>query len=114
MNELISSENLAKVVLDLSNYLTKVCNYVICLILLKNAARVETSDCAKKSDLANSKSEFDKIDIDQLEKVPTGLNSLKSKVDKLDDDKLGPVPLDLSKLSDVVKINVAKKTEYNE
>ena len=55
----------------------------------------------KKVDLASLKSEVDKLGIDKLEKVPTGLNSLKSKVDKLDVDKLVPVPVDLSKLSDL-------------
>ena len=40
------------------------------------------------------------------------LASLKSKVDKLDIDKLVPVPVDLSKLSDVVKNDVVKKTDY--
>ena len=39
--------------------------------------------------------------------------SLKTEVDKLDIDKLVPVPVDLSKLSDVVKNNVVRKTEYN-
>ena len=39
---------------------------------------------------------------------------MKSKVHKLDDDKLVPAPVDLSKLSDVVKNDVVKKTEYNE
>ena len=38
---------------------------------------------------------------------------MKSKVDKLDVDKLVPVPVDLSKLSNVVKNEVVKKTEYN-
>ena len=41
------------------------------------------------------------------------LASLKTEVDKLDIDKLVPVPVDLSKLSDVVKNDVVKKTEYN-
>ena len=49
-----------------------------------------------------------------LEKVPTGFNSLKTKTDKLDVDKLEPVPTDLSKLSDVVKNEAVKKTEYRE
>ena len=31
--------------------------------------------------LANLKLEVDKLDIDKLEKVPSGLNSLKSKID---------------------------------
>ena len=41
------------------------------------------------------------------------MTSLKTKVDKSDIDKLVPVPADLSKLSDVVKNDVVKKTEYN-
>ena len=39
--------------------------------------------------------------------------SLKTEVDKLDIDKLVLVPVDLSKLSNVVKNDVVKKTEYN-
>ena len=39
---------------------------------------------------------------------------MKSKVDKLDVDKLESVPADLSKLSDLVKTDVVKKTEYNQ
>ena len=38
--------------------------------------------------------------------------SLKTEVDKLDIDKLVPFPVDLSKLSDAVKNDVVKKTEY--
>ena len=49
------------------------------------------------------KLDADKLDIDKLGTLLTGLNSLKSKVDKIDVDKLVPVPVDLSKLSDVVK-----------
>ena len=41
------------------------------------------------------------------------LASLKAEKDKLDIDKLVPVPVDLSKLSDVVKNDVIKKTDYN-
>ena len=37
------------------------------------------------------------------------LANLKTEVDKLDIDKVAPVPVDLSKLSDVVKIDVIKK-----
>ena len=40
------------------------------------------------------------------------LASLKTEVDKLDIDKLTPVPNDLAKLSNVVKNDVIKKTEY--
>ena len=94
-----------KVELDLSNYATK--------IDLKNAAGVDTSDFAKKTDLANLKSDGDKLDIDKLKNVPSNLSNLKSKVDKLDVDKLVPVPVDLSKLSDVVKNDVIKKDLYN-
>ena len=45
----------------------------------------------KKTDLANLKSDVDKLDIDKLKNVPTNLNNLKSKVDKLDVEKLVPV-----------------------
>ena len=38
---------------------------------------------------------------------------MKSKVDKLDVDKLFPVLADLSKLSNAVKNDVTKKTEYD-
>ena len=69
---------------------------------LKNATGGNTSKLTKKVYLASLKSEIDKLDIDKLEKVPTGLNSLESKVNKLDVDELVPVPVDLSKLSHVV------------
>ena len=42
---------------------------------------------AKGTDLANLKSDVDKLDIDRLKNVPTSLNSLKSKVDKIECDK---------------------------
>ena len=96
-----SSGGKVKVELDLSNYATKAD--------LKNATGVDTSKFAKNVDLASLKSEVDKLDIDKLEKVPTGLNSLKSKEDKLDIGKLVPVPVGLSKLSDVGKNDVVKK-----
>ena len=57
----------------------------------KNVAHVDTSSFALKTNLAN----------------------LKTEVDKLDIDKLAPVPVDLSKLSDVVKNDVVKKTVYD-
>ena len=47
---------------------------------LKNATRVDTSTFAKKVDLASFKPNVDKLDIDKLKNVPSGLNSLKSKV----------------------------------
>ena len=67
---------------DLSNYATKAD--------IKNISHVDTSSFALKTNLAN----------------------LKTEVDKLDIDKLVPVPVDLSKLSDVVK-NDVKKDVYN-
>ena len=66
----------------------------------------------KKIDLANLKSDVDKLDIDKLKNLPTNLSNLQSKVDKLD-DKLVPVPVDLSKLSDVVENVVVKKDVYD-
>ena len=68
---------------DLSSYATKA--------NIKNISHVDTSSFALKTNLA----------------------SLKTEVDKLDIDKLVPVPVDLSKLSDVVKNNIVKKTEYD-
>ena len=44
--------------------------------------------------------------------MKTNLVSLKTEVDKLNIDKLVPIPVDLSKLSDVVKNDVFKKTDY--
>ena len=68
---------------DLSNYATKTD--------LKNVSHADVSSFALKSNLA----------------------SLKTKLDKIDADKLKTVPVDLAKLSNVVKNNVVKKTEYN-
>ena len=45
--------------------------------------------------------------------LKSNLANLKTEVDKLDIDKLTPVPNDLVKLSNVVKNDVIKKTEYN-
>ena len=66
----------------------------------------------KKTDLANLKSDVDKLDIDKFSNVPTTLSNLKSKVDKLNVDKLVPVAINLSKVSDVVKNDVLKKDVY--
>ena len=89
-----------KVELDLSNYATKVD--------FKNGTDAVTSKFAKKVDLANLKSQVDKVNIGNLKNVSSGLNSLKTKV-----DKLIPALVDLSKLSDVVKNYVVRKTEYD-
>ena len=75
-----------KVELDLSNYATK--------SDFKNATGVDTSDFGKKTDLANLKSDVDKLDIDKLKVAPSGLSSLKSKVDKLDIGKLETTPVE--------------------
>ena len=70
-------------------------------------------DFAKKTDLVNLKFDVDKLVIDKLKNVSSGLSSLKSKVDKLDVSKLVPVRVDLCKLNDVVRIDDVKKAEYN-
>ena len=46
-------------------------------IWLKNAIGADTSKFAIKADLASLKSDIDKLYIDKLEKVPSGLSSLK-------------------------------------
>ena len=56
---------------DLSNYATKAD--------LKNATGADTSEFAKKTDLASLKSDVDKLDIAKLKNVPSGLSSLKVK-----------------------------------
>ena len=53
-----SLEANVKVELDLSNFATKTD--------LKNATKFDTSDFAKKIDLAHLKSDVDKLDIDEL------------------------------------------------
>ena len=78
-----SSGRNIKVELDLSNYATKTD--------LKNVTHVDVSSFASKTNLA----------------------SLKTEVDKSEIAKLTPVPNDLAKLSNVVKNDVVKKTEYN-
>ena len=99
-----SSGRSVKVELDLFNYATKAD--------IKNAAGVDTSELAKKVDLANLNSNVDKLDIEKLKNIPNDLSNLKSKVDKLDVDKLVPVPVDLSKPDNVVKNDVVKKDIY--
>ena len=68
---------------DLSNYATKTD--------IKNISHVDTSSFALKKNLANLKTEADKLDI----------------------NKLVPVPTDLSKLSNAVKNVVVKRTVYD-
>ena len=78
-----SSSNNIKVELDLTNYATKTD--------LKNITHVDVSSYASK----------------------TNLSALKSDVDKIDIDKLKTVPDDLAKLSNVVKNEVVKKTDFS-
>ena len=78
-----SSSNNVKVELDLTNYATKTD--------LKNITHVDVSSFASKTNLA----------------------ALKTEVDKIDVDKLKTTPIDLAKLSNVVKNEVVKKTDYN-
>ena len=81
---------------------------------LKNGTGADTSDFAKATDLANLKSDVNKLDIDKSKNAPSNISNLKSKVDKLDTGKIETTPVDLSKLSNVVKNDVVKKTEYDE
>ena len=90
---------------DVFNYATK--NDI------KNITQVDTSSFALRANVANLKTEVDKLDIDKLRGLPNNLSNLKTKVGKLDIDKLAPAPTDLSKLSNVVKNEVVKKTEYD-
>ena len=78
-----SSSNNVKVELDLTNYARKTD--------LKNITHVDVSSYASKTNLAALKNEVDKIDVDKLKIIPT----------------------DLAKLSNVVKNDVVKKTDYN-
>ena len=79
-----------KVDLDLFNYGTK--------RDLKNVTRVDASSFSKYTDLANLKSDVDKLDIDKLKNLLTNLRNLKSKVYKLDVDTSVPIPVDLSQM----------------
>ena len=78
-----SSSNNVKVELDLTNYATK--------IDLKNITHVDVSSFASKTNLAASKSEVDKIDV----------------------DKLKTAPVHLAKLTNAIENDLVKKTVYN-
>ena len=71
--------------------------------------KVDLSSYATKSDIKN----ITHADTSHFA-LKTNLASLKTEVHKLDIHKLVPVPVDLRKLSDVVKNDVVKKTEYDE
>ena len=70
--------------------------------------KVDLSNCATKADIKN----ISYVDTSSFA-LKTILANLETEVDKLDIDKLAPVPVDLSKLSDAVKNDVVKKTDYN-
>ena len=65
--------------------------------------KFDLPNCATKNDLTNV-THFDTSNF----ALKTNLASLKNEV-----DKLAPVSVDLSKLSDAVKNDVLKKTEYD-
>ena len=67
-----SSGGRVTVELDMSNYASKAD--------LKNATGFDTSKCAKKVNLANLKSDVDKLDIDKLKNLTSNLSNLKIKV----------------------------------
>ena len=76
---------------------------------LKNAAVVDTSDFAKKADLADLKSDIDKLDIKKLKTLPNDLRNLKSKVERLDIGELETTIVDLGLLTDLVRNKFVKK-----
>ena len=70
--------------------------------------KVELSNSATKTDLKN----VTHVDTSGFA-LKTNLANLKTEADKLDIDKLVPVPVALSKLSDVVKNDLVEKTVYD-
>ena len=75
---------------------------------LKNAAGIDTSKRAAKSDLVNLKAEVDKLDITKLLAVPIDLSKLNHVVKtKLLYDKL------VAKVSNIHTSGIVLKTKYN-
>ena len=76
-----------------------------------------TNNIKVESDLANYATKDDVKNITHVDvssyATKTNLAALKSKVDKIDVDKLKTTPADLVKLSNLVKNDVVKKTDYN-
>ena len=70
--------------------------------------KVDLSNCATKTDIKD----ISHVDTSSFA-LKTNLANLKTEADKLDIEKLEPVPTDLSKLSNVVKNDVVKKTVYD-
>ena len=79
--------------------------------------RGHIADVKVRLDLTNSATKTDLKNLAHVDpsnfSLNTNLASLKTEADKLNIDKLKVVPTDLSKLSDIVKNDVVKKTEYN-
>ena len=73
-----------------------------------NNVKVDLSNYATKADIKN----ISHVDTWSFT-LKTNLANLKTEVGKLDIDKLVPAPTYLSKLSNVVKHDVIKKTEYD-
>ena len=59
---------------------------------------VDATNLDAKRDFVTLKAEVDKLDINKLVNVPSGLNNLKRKVDDLDVDKLKTLPVDLNNI----------------
>ena len=70
--------------------------------------KVDLSNYATKTDLEN----VSHVDVSSFALKPN-VAGLKTEVDKIDADELKTVPVDLAKLSNVVKNDVIKKTEYS-
>ena len=70
--------------------------------------KVDLSNYARKTDLKN----VSHVDVSSIASK-INLASLKTEIDKLYADKLKTVSVDLAKLSNVVKNDVVKKTEYD-
>ena len=69
---------------------------------------LELGSSATKTDLKN----VTHVDVSSFA-LKTNLDNLKIEVDKLEITKLTPAPDDLAKLSNVVKNDVVKKTQYD-
>ena len=84
---------------DLSNYATR--------SDIKNISHVDTSSFALKTNLANLKTEVDKLDIDKLKPVPIDLSKLSNVVNNDVYDKL------LTKVNNVDTSGFVLKTEHD-
>ena len=92
------------VTVDLSNYATK--------DDIKNITHEDTSSSALKTNLANLKTEVDKLDVHKLTTVPVDLNKLSNVVKndvvkKIVYDKL------VAKVNNIDTSGLVKKTDYN-